>query len=226
MSAWMTMGGAPHIRWAFLHENVEEAIQPLALFLDRQDLAVSAEDSGKVALDEEAIIMMAMDRPVATPSLAGIVFKPGAEDRQMKVSARLHKVQHTVEIGRPVGLPDVMEYPAIHQRVKAARLEGRRKGIANQERNPSGKMLVTCPLRDRPEGRGQIIETDGKESGLGEEERMSSLTATQVEYPTTAPASLQQMRHAADSRRRSGRRPRCLLPGPVDLRKEASLLSV
>src|SRR5574337_1744362 len=138
--------------WRFPHEDVKEAIQSLALLLDYQDLALLAEDSGEVALDEEAVIVVTVDQPVASPPLARIVFELGAEDREVEVSARPHKAQHAVEVERPVSLLDVMEYPAVYQRVKTAWLQGRYEGIAHQEPDPWSETLLTCPMRDRPEG--------------------------------------------------------------------------
>ena len=81
MLARMTRVDLPHIRRPLTHEDVKETIESLVFFLDRHDLAPPAEDCSEVALDEEAVVMITMDIPVAAPLLARVVLEFGAEDR-------------------------------------------------------------------------------------------------------------------------------------------------
>lgn len=202
---------------------MEEAVQPLALLLDRQDLAPPPEDLCEVSLDEEVVIVVAVDRPVACPPLAGIVLEPGAEHGQVNVTPRLHEAQHAVEVERPVGFLNVMEDAAIHECVETARLQRRHERITQQKPGPWSKTLRSYPLCDSLEGCRQIVKADSKEPGLGEEKRMSSLATTQVEYSTTSLMALQQMRQSADSRRRFSGRPWCRTTGLIDPLEEAPL---
>ena len=77
---------------------MEEAIQSLVLLLNRQDLAPVAEDLGEITLHEEAVIVIAVNVPVAGPPLARVVFELGAEDREVEVSRGLQEAQDTVEV--------------------------------------------------------------------------------------------------------------------------------
>lgn len=198
MSARATLAGASPIRWTRSHEDVEETVQPLTLLLDCQDLAPPPKDLREILLDEEAVVVVAVNVPVACPLLAWIVFEPGAEHRQVKVATRLHKAQYTIEIDRPVGLLEVMEYPAVYKRVETTRLQRRHQRIAQQKPDPWSQALRSRPFRHSLEGRRQIVKADSKEPSLGKEKRMSSLATTQVEYPTTPLMALHQMRQSAD----------------------------
>jgi hypothetical protein len=177
------------------------------LLLDGQDLAPVAEDSGEVSLDEEAVIVAAVDVPVPSPPLARVVFELRAEDREVEVSARLQESQHGVEIGRPVGLPDVVETAIVHQQVEGVRLDWGQEGIANEEPDAACEARLARSRRDRLQRRKEIVKAHGGESDLGKEECVSSFAASEVQDSPAPHASLEQARDLDHRRRRLCRRP-------------------